>query len=205
MSRELARGSPGADHFGSTLAEIYTSAALQPIASVNRQFLRLLLQSERISNFSAISEILTSAHDVVPHLIEACPFTLFDLRFRDGTAWRKLAQAMTNDSIPSAEPSAVVGLVNSATVLAWYAARRWPTEAGLLLGATDEVLMALQSVELTQLQTVSARHADWIRPRWTDKISAWLELVSLARNPRAIGDGSLRIRAMEHFLGDLVN
>lgn len=204
MSKELARGSPGIDHFSSTFAEIYASAALQPIASVNRQFLRLLTQPEYASHFPAVSKLLASAPEAAPQLIEACPFTLFDLKFRDGIAWRRHAQSLTNELIPAPEHSDLVALVNSATMLAWYAARRWPTEAGLFLGATDEVVAALQSIELTQLQTISIRHADWLRPRWADRISAWTDLAFLACNPRSIGDGSLRIRAMEHFLGDLV-
>lgn len=204
MSKELARGSPALDHFSSTLAEIYTPAALQPIASVNRQFLRLLLRSENTLHFPAISKLLASRHEVASHLIEACPFTLFDLKFRDGTAWRKLAQALKNEPFLAAEQSEITALVNSGAVLAWYAARRWPYEASLFLGATDEVVAALQSIELTQLQAISVRHSDWLLPRWTTKISAWSELVSLASNPRAVADGSLRIRAMEHFLGDLV-
>lgn len=204
MSKELARGAPGTGEFSSTFAEIYIPAALQPIASVNQQFLRLLTQSEQSSHFPAISELLSSAYDVIPHLIEACPFTLFDLRFRDGKAWRKLVQSLTGELSTQPERADLIALANSATVLAWYAARRWPAEAELLLGATDEVVIALQSIELTQLQTISIRHLDWLRPRWSDRISTWSELISLAGNPRAVGDGSLRLRAMEHFFGDLL-
>lgn len=204
MSKELARGALGTGQLSSAFAEIYPPAALQPIASVNRQFLRLLTRAEPPSHFPAIAELLTSKNEVLPRLIEACPFTLFDLRFRDGTAWRKLAQSLTDELNSPPERSDIIAAVNSATVLAWYAARRWPVDAGLLLGATDEVVMALQSIELTQLQIISVRHPDWFRPRWADRISVWSELISLAGSPRAVSDGSLRIRAMEHFLGDLV-
>lgn len=204
MSKELARGAPGTGQLSSGFAEIYTPAALQPIASVNQQFLLLLATSGLSWNFPAISDLLASAPEIFPRLIEACPFTLFDLRFRDGKAWRKMAPPLTSELKSQPERADLVALTNSAVVLAWYAARRWPTNAELLLGATDEVVTELRSLELTQLQTISIQHSDWVRPRWADRISVWSELISLAGNPKAVRDGTLRVRAMEHFLGDLV-
>lgn len=204
MSRELAPGASGMSRISSAFAEIYSAAALQPIAAVNQQFLRLLTHPDFASYFSAISELLASSEEFIPHLIAACPFTLFDLRFRDATAWRTLVRSLPSDPMYASEYSEFRSVVNSATVLAWYAARRWPTEAPIFLGATDEVVRVLQSIDLPQLPVVSIQHSDWLRPRWTERIPVWSELISLARNPKSVSDGTLRLRAMEQFLGDLI-
>jgi hypothetical protein len=192
------------DRLGSTFGEIYTLAVLQPIRSVNRQLLQFLMRPNEDAYFSVLSEVLAPAHEIIPHLITACPFTLFDMRFRDVRAWQTEVQALSSGSALPAGRSDFLSLVHSATVLAWYAARQWPTEAALFIGATDEVVTTLQSIELSQLQSVAIQRANWLRPRWVDRVAVWSELVSLARDPKAVSDGRLRIRALEHFLGELI-
>lgn len=183
--------------------EVYLSvrATLDVIASLNREFLDLLLL-ESTCRWPGIAAIIRSRADCVSLLVDACPFALFDVRFGDMAAWASVSKTpVSYEHTSTPADLRRCTMLSAACFLTWHLARHSPTAAILLLRSSREVIQTISSLSLVRIQQIPFEHAEWLQPRWSNQADAWRELVLLtASQPE--NPALARSRALSLFFGN---
>jgi hypothetical protein len=92
--------------------------------------------------------------------------------------------------------SKAVALARSTFTIAWHSVHTFPHVARLLLGMCDPCISFFDRATVSDIQRLSERRYEWIRPRWELQPEIWRELIALARHPPKLLPGSVVLRAM---------
>jgi len=178
--------------------------ALESIASLNEELLRLLLLNSSAQCWPEISRIVSSNRDRVPLLLNACQFALFDIKFQDSRAWTSALESTITTPLQGPAAWAAPSIPTAAYFVSWNLVRQSPSTARILLGASAAVVRMVSSINLIQLLRILAEHPDWFQPRWHDRPETWCQLMLLANNEHAESGDALKTRAISLFLGHIV-
>jgi len=186
--------------------------ALQPLFSLNEQFLKAIAHS--VPTSARASPLVVTMRD--------------DFRQMSAEARRRLARSpllveagfatcnrwsidVLHQSRPRrADPnrtwlsrSQAVGFARSTFFLAWYFVHTFPSAPRLILGMSDACIAFFAQLKLGDIQRLSECRYDWIRPRWESDPSIWRSLISLARNPPKTIPGAVTLHAMSLISADV--
>jgi hypothetical protein len=182
-------------------ADVSIRGAIDLVASVNRDFLALLLL-ESLPRWPTIADIIRPRADCVPLLVNACPFALFDVRFRDIDSWVSMsATPVDYEHVTAQVDVCTCQVLGAACFLSWHFARHFPNAAALLLKISPEVIHTISSLTPVRLQQISFERPAWLQPRWSNRPDIWREIVLLAGSQPA-NQTLLRSCAVSLFLGD---
>lgn len=188
----------------------FSHEAMRSVYEVNELFLSWLMRANGLTEFErAIESQLAGMTADSLRLAAECPFLLIDAKFQDIRAWRQVLEQLRDGELPHQPDSdrydsSRVGLARSTFFAAWYIVHRWPSSAELLVGATEEVIASISSIELTRLAALAESRPGWITPRWPDRPDVWAQLLSAATNASHRESASLRQRALQLLLGRLL-
>lgn len=164
-----------------------------PLAELNAECLGLLAAraAERLSAREAPpllsvlrpqwTELSTQA---VRRLADA-PYSLFDIGFARAPRWLETRTRGVSDQEPRVanpffDPVAAHSVTRRMLVYAWHLARSRPRAACLVFGATLPAVESLAACSLSVLEVAAECNADALRPRWSQQIPYWHELLSAA-------------------------
>lgn len=119
-------------------------------------------------------------------LVEALPFALFDLRFRDDPFWRAAAAgaAAVHDATAGRRVEPVVlSFARIAVMFSWHTVEVCAPSACLVLGASEGVLRLLGDLPLASLEPLSSRVAPVLGARFAQRAIFWERVAQCLRDP----------------------
>jgi len=117
--------------------------------------------------------------------LSAAPFSLFDAGFGAAPRWLELRTRGVHEHSQRVEPVyfelvAARSITRRMLVYGWHLARSRPRAACLVFGATISAVESLAACSLAALEAAADRNADSLRPRWSNQIGFWRELLAAA-------------------------
>jgi len=110
--------------------------------------------------------------------VAQCPYTLFDVRFKDAMFWRRLASDAGCHTLDCAADDAC--FARAAVFLAWHLARSKGLAAALVLGMTPEVTCAWRGIPLSAIDQVALAALPHVEARWGRHAIFWPQLIDTA-------------------------
>lgn len=186
-----------------------------PLADVNAQSLRWLIrvsshpkhmESEFLGNISGRLCALSTAER---SFAARFPFLLVDMRLTDLDWWQRVVAHTATSSIRSTwlaplPPRLTTKLARSTLVLAWHTARVDQQAALLLLGISRPVADLIARLHLPDVDRISERHYQQLRPRWDNHPSVWKHLLDASRTGDQTASAAFILRGLQLVAGDLV-
>jgi len=167
-----------------------------PLAELNAECLGQLvarvIESAETANNPPMPVLLSSlraqwasmpAHAV--RRLSTAPFSLFDAGFSSAPRWLELRTRGVHElphRVESAffEPVMARAITRRMLVYGWHLARSRPRAACMVFGSTMAGVESLAACSLVSLEAAADRNADALRPRWSNQIGFWRELLLAA-------------------------
>jgi hypothetical protein len=105
----------------------------------------------------------------------SCPYTLFDLRFRDAAFWSGIARQPGRGGSGSLSDEAT--FARTAIFLAWHLARRAELAAAVVLGMTPAVQQAWRALPLSAIDHAATAALPHLAARWGGHPLFWPKLI----------------------------
>jgi hypothetical protein len=133
--------------------------------------------------------------------LSAAPFSLFDAGFASAPRWLEMRARGVHDQSRRVEPAffeiaAARSITRRMLVYGWHLARSRPRAACLVFGSTLPAVESLAACSLTTLEAAAERNAEELRPRWSNQIGFWRELL-------AASSAGAEVRLHELLLGGI--
>ncbi|MEO8018173.1 MAG: hypothetical protein ABI769_10190 [Pseudomonadota bacterium] len=117
--------------------------------------------------------------------LSAAPFSLFDAGLSSAPRWLELRTRGVNDLSQRVEPaffesSQARSITRRMLVYGWHLARSRPRAACLVFGSTIGVVESLAACSLAALEAAADRNAEVLRPRWSNQLGFWRQLLIAA-------------------------
>ncbi len=117
--------------------------------------------------------------------LAAAPFSLFDAGFANAPRWLEHRGRAVHDHPPGGdaawfEGAAARSITRRMLVYGWHLARSRPRAACLVFGGTPTVIDSLAACSLTSLEAAAERNSPALRPRWSNHLPFWRELLVAA-------------------------
>ena len=164
-----------------------------PLAELNSECLgQLVLRAAEGESSLSMPVLLTSlraqwaalpAHAV--RRLSAAPFSLFDAGFSSAPRWLELRTRGVHDLSQRVEPAffppeMARAITRRMLVYGWHLARSRPRAACLVFGSTMAGVESLAACSLVSLEAAAERNAEALRPRWSNQVGFWRELLLAA-------------------------
>ena len=171
--------------------------ALEAVQGVNAQLVEILCLRAKTGDtafpFPEPVRAQLAALSAAERLrMSRCGVLLVDAGLADSQRWRtatmpqlltgpsNAALARSNHWLPGEDG---VFLAQATLLVAWVVLQWNRAESGVLLGMSKETAEVFSELGVNELSHIAQRHPDWIRPRWMQLPSAWLDLVDCAAKP----------------------
>jgi hypothetical protein len=164
-----------------------------PLAELNAECLgHLCMRATEGENLVSAPPLLSVLHAHWATLpaqavrrLSAAPFSLFDAGLSAAPRWLELRTRGVHDHSQRDEPAFFeTTLARSITrrmlVYGWHLARSRPRAACLVFGSSMGVVESLAACSLATLEAAAERNAEVLRPRWSNQLSFWRELLVAA-------------------------
>ena len=119
----------------------------------------------------------------VRRLAEA-PFNLFDVGLASAPRWLELRARGVHEQSRGEPawfaPEAARTIMRRMLVYGWHLSRSRPRAACLVFGSPLDVVESLAACSLATLEAAAERHAESLRPRWSNQPLFWRELLTAA-------------------------
>lgn len=117
--------------------------------------------------------------------LSTAPFSLFDAGFSSAPRWLELRTRGVHELPQRVEPAffepvTARAITRRMLVYGWHLARSRPRAACMVFGSTMAGVESLAACSLVSLEAAADRNADTLRPRWSNQISFWRELLVAA-------------------------
>ncbi len=114
-----------------------------------------------------------------------CPVLLLDLNFQRPEWWQRLEHAVPaamDEDAPRTlfTREAAAPLLREILMETWSTGRTLPRATGLFFGMAPGVTQAITRMSVLEIDRVVANHAQYLRPRWEDRVTFWRPLVQAA-------------------------
>ncbi|HXQ63552.1 MAG TPA: hypothetical protein VN787_01760 [Steroidobacteraceae bacterium] len=186
---------------------ILDQSALASIGEANRLFLDLVadrhaaepargafgLAPETVARIEALAAPARIA-------VALCPYTLFDLRFKDAAFWRRLAGDAARRTPGTATDDAC--FARTAVFLAWHLAQSKDLAAALVLGMTAEVKCAWRGIPLSAIDHVAMAALPQAQARWGRHATFWPRLIDTAVPAAADRAVAVRLLGLQLLAAD---
>jgi hypothetical protein len=163
-----------------------------PLTELNAECLGLLSERAAAAGGAALPPLLAALRtewiELPAHAarrLAAAPFSLFDAGLGFAPRWLELRGGGVHDAshragTPYFDSSDARSLSRRMLVYGWHLARSRPRAACLVFGATISAVESLAACSLAALEAAAERNAETLRPRWSNQIGFWRELLSTA-------------------------
>jgi hypothetical protein len=164
-----------------------------PLAELNAECLgQLVIRAGEPGNQHAVPPLLSALQPrwaalpaIAVRRLSAAPFILFDAGFASAPRWLELRGRGVHELAQRIEPSFFEPTVARAItrrmlVYGWHLARSRPRAACLVFGSTIAAVESLAACSLAALEAAADRNADALRPRWSNQLGFWRELLIAA-------------------------
>lgn len=174
------------------------------LLDINEAFVRYLLTSAReaaparCALLSELREAIRKTNASAEALAARAPVLLLDMGFRDHAWWTQIAANPTRKfgRYKAALPhSQAVELARATLILAWYLARAEITSCLVLAGLSQPVARIVGALRPGQIDQIAEFQYESLRPRWEDRPSIWMQLLS--GSARELKPRELVIRALQ--------
>lgn len=189
------------------------AGVLDAVSAVNEQLLEGLSESARGASdeFPLPQSLrLKIATLTVEELrkVARCGVYLADANLIDFACWREAALTGESTALPAAfrawlpvERSS--SLAHSALLVAWHLTQTNPAVARVLLGMSAPGVAAYRALGISDLAHIARHHSDWVRPRWSQRLDVWSDLIDSVIRPGAQGPRTMTLRCLQVSAGDL--
>lgn len=164
-----------------------------PLAEINTECLgHLVMRAAECGNIASAPPLLAKLHTHWAALpaqavkrLSAAPYSLFDAGFASAPRWLELRTRGVNEVPQRAEPAffdsvSARPITRRMLVYGWHLARSRPRAACLVFGSTIPAVQSLAACSLVVLEAAAERNADALRPRWSNQLGYWRELLVAA-------------------------
>jgi hypothetical protein len=164
-----------------------------PLAELNTECLGyLVMRAAESENIASAPPLLSKLHARWAALpaqavkrLSAAPYSLFDAGFASAPRWLELRTRGVNDFPQRTEPAffdsvSARSITRRMLVYGWHLARSRPRAACLVFGSTIPAVQSLAACSLVVLEAAAERNADALRPRWSNQLGYWRELLIAA-------------------------
>ena len=164
-----------------------------PLAELNAECLgQLVMRAAESDNMASAPLLLSALHAqwaVLPaqavRRLSAAPFSLFDAGFSSAPRWLELRTRGVHELPQRVEPAyfdaeMARSITRRMLVYGWHLARSRPRAACLVFGSTIAAVESLAACSLSALEAAADRNADALRPRWSNQLGFWRELLAAA-------------------------
>ena len=137
-----------------------------------------------------------------------CPFSLVDAGYQDENRWRRLRADFRGEREGGGRRRTEFSetarqMASQALVLGWFVMTQWRTAHRLLLGASDECADIVRTFDMPEVLDLGHLHPGCIRLRWDGRADLWDQLIRLAEKEPRKPLGSVAMRALQLFLGQI--
>jgi hypothetical protein len=129
-----------------------------------------------------------------------CPYTLFDLRFKDAAFWRCVTRDSGLRTLGSLAEDA--SFARTAVYLAWYLAQGDDLAAALALGMTPEARRAWRGIRLAALDRVALAALPHLAARWGRHAIFWPKLLDAAASAGRERAAAVRLLGLQLLAAD---
>jgi hypothetical protein len=136
------------------------------------------------------------------------PYLLLDAGFNAPLRWAHPAQHQVRDQA-RAEPVAAfftvpraVAVMRLVTTYAWHLARSQSAAARVLLGMSAPCAELIGAATLGYVSRLAEGHAQWLQPRWADRVAVWRDLLSTAASGDHAALERMRMRGVQLLAAD---
>jgi hypothetical protein len=163
-----------------------------PLAELNAECLGLLASRAAENGGHAVPPLLLALRPqwvdlpaVAVRRLAAAPFSLFDIGFARAPRWLETRARGVNDQTQRSEnpfftPQAAHSITRRMLVYAWHLARSRPRAACLVFGTSIPAVESLAACSLSTLEAAAECNADALKPRWSQQVVFWRELLAAA-------------------------
>ena len=186
---------------------------LHPLWELNGQFLQRLLkcvppEQPSLTLACTLRRQLITLKAPTRERLARGPL-LLDAGFADKQRWMRALEnrgrTAQDDSTPAPPPwlprEDAVLLSRSTGLLAWHVVRSHPELAEWLLGISPPCATFFTALGLAELQELSERYCDWLRPRWEDHPDVWHVLIEFVRRTEDLPPWVVTLRTLQLFAG----
>jgi len=199
---------------------------LESLAEVNEQCLELLCeQAAAVARRASVALVGPGGAPPAPLLTELralwieldsaarrraarCPYQLLDAGFTAPLRWVPSAAREVRDQA-CAEPVAAFFTVPRAgavmrlvTTYAWHLASSQSAAARVLLGMSAACARHIGMATLGHVSRIAEGHAQWLQPRWADRVTVWRDLLLTAASGEQEALERSRIRGIQLLAAD---
>jgi hypothetical protein len=164
-----------------------------PLAELNSECLGQLVAKASEGDANASIPFLLSAlraqwATLPSHAVRrlaAAPFSLFDAGFASAPRWVEMRTRGVNELPQRVEPAffppeLARAITRRMLVYGWHLARSRPRAACMVFGSTMAGVESLAACSLVSLEAAADRNAEALRPRWSNQVGFWRELLLAA-------------------------
>jgi len=195
--------------------ESLTSIARLPIRSgesrslvgLNRGFFELLEEQARVAQpthantvlLREVSERWRRMNSRARQRVISCPYLLVDAGFADASRW-SFAETSPPPAIqlPFFTVRRAPEFARQVFLYAWHVSqsRRSPVVQALL-GLPTHCARRIGSCTVSQISDLAGRHPEWVRPRWSNLVNFWCELLAAAASGEAVTLEAARMHGVQ--------
>jgi hypothetical protein len=187
---------------------------LEALAEVNEECLALLCeQAQAVARpaaplFTELSTLWAELDSAARRRAARCPYLLLDAGFTAPLRWAPTAAREVRDQA-CAEPVAAfftvpsaIGVMRLVTTYAWHLATSQSAAARVLLGMSAACAQHIGAATLGHVSRLAEGHAQWLQPRWADRVTVWRDLLSTAASGEQAALERSRIRGIQLLAAD---
>lgn len=192
------------------------SDALDALAAVNEQCLELLAEQAAVRATARPKPPLLRELEALWYGLDAgarrraarCPFLLVDAEFARAARRPWLAASAIRDQDWSAPPAPFFTVPRTVTVTrlvltyAWHLACGEPAAARLFLGMPAQLAERLAARTLPEVFQLAEGEPGLLRPRWSDRVAVWRDLLAAAKSGEPAALERCRIRGLQLLAAD---
>lgn len=182
-------GQPSTPKADASAAAAAASAGDPQLLRLNRDFLALLLHSQRqggdwtqLRLTDGQQQQLSQCDEAALQRMAACGFSLFCLSLHQPGHWQQLVQhaqsaASTVHSPPPALHIEAVRLLECALFYVWHIAQQHPQAGRLSLALAEDTARQIARLDIRQCQWLASQHPELLVPRWRHNPYFWNDLL----------------------------
>lgn len=192
MSKQTADTAKSSTTRTSPTDHAFITQALAPLQELNRRCIELMKNAAsgrkeqgQFELASQLDELLTRMPAEAIQRAASRRVLLVEFQFRKDAWWRSVRsgsrKARVLRSAPCFPRKSGVALARATLTLAWTLVRTDVDTAGVILGMSQKVAEIIATLELSDIDRISERHFDHLRPRWETRPLIWRKLLVAAQ------------------------
>jgi hypothetical protein len=141
----------------------------------------------------------------------ACPYLLVDAGFSDPRRWRWADGRHVSEATESSYGGAFFTVPRAAAIArqvfiyAWHLARSKNSAVQLLLGMPTHCTQLISACTLPQMHELAEKRADWMRPRWPNRVKVWRQLLLAATSGEVVALENARMHGLQLLAAECRN